>query len=79
MFLYSKQWCRRWGAGGALAPPLDFKMSIARQNFGQFHLIWAILRQNFGQFHIFWASLRQNFGQFHIYKTVSILVKTFIF
>ena len=43
------------GGGGALAPP-------ARQNFGRFHIIWAILRQNF--------------GQFYIHKTVSISVKT---
>ena len=60
---------------GALAPPLGFKVSIARENFGQFHITWAILRQNFGQFHIFWVSLRQNFGQFHIHKTVSIAVE----
>ena len=65
--------------GGALAPPHGFKVSIAREIFGQFYIIWAILRQNFGQFHIFWVSLRQNFGQFHNYKPVPIAVETFFF
>ena len=48
------------GPGGTgPPPPLGFKVSIARQNFGQFHIFWAILRQNFGRFHMFWAILRQ--------------------
>ena len=64
---------------GALAPPLGFKVSIARENFGQFHIIWAFLDQSFGQFHIIWVSLRQNFGQFHIHKTVSIAVEFLFF
>ena len=58
--------CRRWGAGGALAPPVGVRCPNFGQNFGQFYIFWAILRQNLGQFHIFWAILRQNFGQFHV-------------
>ena len=48
----SHQWRRRWGSTG---PPLGFKVSIARQNFGQFLIFWAILHQKFGRFYIFWA------------------------
>ena len=54
------------GTGGALAPPVGVRCLNFGQNFGQFHIFWAILRQNFGKFHIFWAFLRQNFGQFHV-------------
>ena len=71
------QW-RRSG-GEAQATTLGFKVSVARQHFGQFHIIWAILRQNFGQFHIFCVSLRQNFGQFGVCKIVLISVHTFFF
>ena len=35
------------GAGGALVPPFGFKVSIARQNFGQFHIFRAILLNTF--------------------------------
>ena len=48
------------GGRGGTRPP-------ACQNFGHFHIIWAILRQNFGQFDMIWAI---------VYKTVSISVKT---
>ena len=52
------------GAGGALAPPVGVRCQNFGQNFGQFHIFWAILRQNFGRFHIFWAILCRKFGQF---------------
>ena len=81
------------GAGGALAPPVGVRCRNFGQNFGQFHIFWAILRQNFGRFLIFWAILRQNFGQCHVVwaslpskifraldrKTVSVWMKTFFF
>ena len=38
--------------GGGTGPPVGVRC----QNFGQFHIFWAILRQNFGRFH--------SFGQF---------------
>ena len=84
---------RRWGAGGAPAPLVGVKCRNFGQNFGQFHIFWAILRQNFGQFHIIWAILCQNFGQVFVVraslptkilraldrKTVSTWVKIFFF
>ena len=53
------------GPEGELATRVGVRCRNFGQNFGQFHLFWAILRQNLGRFHIFWAILRQNFGQFH--------------
>ena len=53
---------RRWGGG--TGPPLGFKVSIARQNFGQFYMFWAILSV---KTFFFWRTPK--FGQENRLKT----------
>ena len=50
------QWSRDGAAGGHWRAPLGFKVSIARQNFGQFHIFRLILLNNYILCNQFWAA-----------------------